>query len=183
MEECFWLVFAPQTPTTPSSLRVAVWRRLQHAGAVSVQQGLWILPLRQEHEQVFMELLREIQAQGGSGFLFKASSLDAAGNAQIIQRFQDERARNYTEFSGRCQDFGHEIEKETQAHNFTFAELEEIEEDFAKLTSWLRKIQQRDFFPNARSEEATQHLSQCRQLLDTFTRAVYTSAGLEGKEE
>jgi hypothetical protein len=183
MAEHEWLIFAPQTPTAPSSLRVTLWRRLQHAGAVSVQQGLWMLPKTEEHEQVLAELLREIQAQGGSGFLLKASALDTSGDALIILRFQEERARNYTEFAGRCQDFFHEIDKETQAQNLTFAELEEIEEDFAKLTSWLRKIQQRDFFPSSASSEATQLLTQCREMLDTFTRAVYANAGLEPKDE
>ena len=112
-----------------------------------------MLPLTQEHEQGLAELLREIQAQGGSGLLLHASALDTSIETQIILRFQEERARNYTEFAGRCQDFFHEIEKETQAGNFTFAELEEIEEDLAKLTSWLRKIQQRDFFPGPPGED------------------------------
>ena len=183
METYEWLVFAPQTPTAPSSLRVTIWRRLQHAGAVGVQQGLWMLPKTEEHEQVFTELLREIQAQGGSGFLLKASALDTQGAEQIILRFQEERARNYTEFAGRCQDFFQEIAKETQAGNLTFAELEEIEEDFAKLASWLRKIKLRDFFPGEASKDATQQLAQCREHLDTFTYAVYTNAGLEPKDE
>lgn len=183
MAEHKWLIFAPQTPTSPSSLRVTIWRRLRHAGAVSVQQGLWMLPFTQEHEQVFTELLREIQAQGGNGLLLHASALDTSGEATIIQRFQEERSRDYTEFAGRCQDFFAEIEKETQASNFTFAELEEIEEDLAKLTGWLRKIQQRDFFPGPPGEEARKLLSRCRLLLDTFTHEVYHYAGLESPGE
>ena len=142
-----------------------------------------MLPHTSDHERVFAELLREIQAQGGNGLIFVASALDASIEAQIITRFQEERARNYTEFTGRCQDFFQEIEKETQAQHWTFAELEELEEDFAKLTSWLRKIQHRDFFPGPTSSEATQLLARCRQLLDAFTHSVYTSAGLEPKDE
>ncbi len=183
MEEKKWLIFAPQTPTSPSSLRVTIWRRLQHAGAVSVQQGMWMLPHTSEHESVFRELLQDIQAHGGSGLVLMASALDASHEAQILTRFQEERARDYTEFAGRCQDFFQEIEKETAAQHWSFAELEEIEEDFAKLTSWLRKIQQRDFFPGPKVEEAVALLARCRQLLDAFTHAVYRSAGLEPKDE
>lgn len=183
MAEHRWLLFTPQTPTAPSSLRVTVWRRLQSAGAVSVQQGVWMLPFASEHEQQLRDIRQELQAQGGNGLLFMATSLDAEADTLIVARFQEERAKDYAEFADRCQAFVQEIEKETQAVHFSFAELEEIEEDLAKLTSWLRKIQSRDFFPGKRSEEATQSLTRCRQLLDIFTRAVYTAAGLSPQDE
>ncbi len=179
MSERQWFLFTPQTPTAPSSLRVTVWRRLQSAGAVSVQQGVWMLPFAPEHEQTLRELLKDLQTHGGNGLLFVATPCDAEAETQIVTRFQEERAKDYTEFASRCQDFFQEIEKETAAENFSFAELEEIEEDLAKLTSWFRKIQARDFFPGTRSEETTALLVRCRHLLDTFTHAVYATAGLE----
>ena len=39
-----WLVFIPQLPSSPSSLRVLVWRRMRTAGAAALQQGVWVLP-------------------------------------------------------------------------------------------------------------------------------------------
>jgi ChrB-like protein len=183
MAEHQWLLFTPQTPTAPSSLRVTVWRRLQSAGAVSVQQGVWMVPFAPEHEHKLREIRKELQAQGGNGLLFVATPLDAEAETQLVARFQEERATDYAEFADRCQAFFQEIEKETKAEHFSFAELEEIEEDLAKLTSWFRKIQGRDFFPGKRSEEATQLLTRCRQMLDTFTHAVYTAAGLSPQDE
>ncbi len=181
MSERQWLLFTPQTPAAPSSLRVTVWRRLQSAGAVSVQQGVWMLPFAPLHEQSLRELLKDLQAHGGNGLLFVATPCDAEAETQIVTRFQEERAKDYTEFASRCQEFFQEIEKETAAENFSFAELEEIEEDLAKLTSWFRKIQGRDFFPGTRSEETTALLVRCRHLLDTFTHTVYAAAGLEAR--
>ena len=183
MAESVWLLFTPQTPTAPSSLRVTVWRRLQGAGAVNVQQGMWMLPRTPGHEQFIREVLAELQSQGGSGLLLVATTLDTEAESQIIARFQAERAKDYVEFEGRCQDFFGEIDKEMAEQHWTFAELEEIEEDLAKLTSWLRKIQSRDFFPGVHSERATQQLARCRQMLDTFTHAVYAAAGLESRGE
>jgi len=162
---------------------VTVWRRLQQAGAVSVGQGMWMLPQTPNQERFFVELLQEIQAQGGNGLLLVASVLDTPGNEQMIRLFQEERDRDNTEFADRCDEFFREIEKETQTQHWSFVELEEIEEDFAKLTRWLRTIQHRDFFPGPQSEEATRRLSQCRQMLDVLTRSVYTSAGLSPKDE
>ena len=45
-----WLLLLTQLPTTPSSLRVNVWRRLKNKGAISYQNGTWILPNSEENE-------------------------------------------------------------------------------------------------------------------------------------
>jgi vacuolar-type H+-ATPase subunit I/STV1 len=175
MIDTIWLVFFPQTPATPSSLRVLVWRRLQQAGAINLQSGAWMLPKFSEQEQT---LLTEMEQQGGSGFYLEARTPTEAIEADLIERFQQERAKEYREFGDRCQEFLAEVEKETRVHRFTFAELEENEQDLLKLTRWLRKIQRRDFFPSSTSREAMEHLAGCRQALETFTATVYEQEGL-----
>ncbi len=178
MTDTPWLVFFPQTPATPSSLRVLVWRRLQQAGALNLQGGAWMLPRVKEQEQVLLALLVEMEQQGGSGFFLDARAPNEVIQAGLIARFQDERAKEYQEFGEHCLQFLAEIEKETQARKFTFAELEENEQDLLRLTRWLRKIQQRDFFPGSVSQQAQDCLEQCRQALQTFTTSVYEQAGL-----
>lgn len=178
MTDTTWLVFFPQTPATPSSLRVLVWRRLQQAGAINLQSGAWMLPQTREQEQALFTLLTEMEQQGGSGFFLEAKAPTEAIQADLMKRFQAERASEYQEFGERCQEFLAEVEKETHAHKFTFAELEENEQDLLKLTRWLRKIQQRDFFPSSSSQGAMAHLAQCRQALEMFTTAVYKQEGL-----
>ncbi len=178
MTDTTWLVFFPQTPATPSSLRVLVWRRLQQTGAINLQSGAWMLPQTSEQEQTLSTLLMEMEQQGGSGFFLEARAPTEAIQANLIERFQEERAKEYQEFGDRCQEFLQEIEKETRAHKFTFAELEENEQDLLKLTRWLRKIQRRDFFPSSSSREAVAHLAGCRQALETFTATVYEQEGL-----
>jgi hypothetical protein len=178
-----WLAFLPQTPATPSSLRVLVWRRLQQAGALNLGAGTWMLPHTEEHEQTLQTLLTELEKQGGSGFLFKTAPTTEEMQVQLVERFQAERAQDYQEFDGRCQEFLAEIEKETAAQKFTFAELEENEQDLLKLTRWLRKIQHRDFFPNATSREAQEAIARCRQILQAFTATVYQREGLSLSNE
>ncbi len=178
MTDTSWLVFFPQTPATPSSLRVLVWRRLQQVGALNLQGGAWMLPHVKEQELVLQTLLSEMEQQGGSGFYLAARAPSKVIQAELIERFQAERDSEYQEFGERCQQFLAEIEKETHAHKFTFAELEENEQDLLKLTRWLRKIGQRDFFPHMASQEAVAHLSQCRQALEIFTTTVYEQEGL-----
>lgn len=173
-----WLVFFPQTPATPSSLRVLVWRRLQQAGALNLQAGAWMLPHTPAQEQLLKTLLTEVEQQGGSGFFLEAVAPSERIQAELIARFQDERSKEYQEFSERCQQFLQELEKETRAHKFTFAELEETEQDLLKLTRWLRKIQQRDFFPGPASRAVQQSIAHCRHALQTFMTAVYEQEGL-----
>jgi hypothetical protein len=72
----------------------------------------------------------------------------------IIQRFQADRAREYEEFTERCTALLEEIGKETRAEKYTFAEMEESEQDLDKLARWLAKIQARDFFPDERRQQA-----------------------------
>src|SRR5258708_6688338 len=149
-----WLVFFPQTPATPSSLRVLVWRRLQQAGAINLQSGAWMLPHAREQVQILLTLLTEMEQQGGSGFFLEARAPTEVIQADLLERFQGERAKEYQEFGERCREFLAEVEKETHAHKFTFAELEENEQDRLKLTRGLRKIQQRYFFPGSASTAA-----------------------------
>lgn len=174
MKDTPWLIFFPQTPATPSSLRVLVWRRLQQAGAINVQGGAWMLPQTSEQKQVLSTLLAEMEQQGGSGFFLEARAPTGTLQDDLMKRFQEERAKEYQECSERCQQFLAEVENETHAQKLTFAELEENEQALLKLTQWLRKIQHRDFFPGTGSREAVACLAQCRQMLETFfTTTVY----------
>ncbi|WP_299029811.1 Chromate resistance protein ChrB [uncultured Thermanaerothrix sp.] len=174
-----WLLFLPQLPATPSSLRVMVWRKMRQIGALGLQNGVWVLPERDDLWQWLNELLGFIRQQGGEAFLFHAQAHSPAAEALIRKRFCADRDEEYGEFVGRCQDFLAEIAKETQQEKFTFAEMEEIEEDLQKLEHWLGKIRARDFFGAAQAESATRALEACRQAFATFAAQVYSRQGLE----
>jgi hypothetical protein len=178
-----WLVFIPQLPSSPSSLRVLVWRRMRAAGAVALQQGVWVLPQAPEHEQFLRDVLREAQQQGGSGILMVATPLDADQATEVIERFRADRDQEYVEFGVRCRDFLAEIAKETTACNFTFAALEENEHDLQKLHTWLGKIRTRDFFGALQAHTAADALASCENALRGFAEAIYAHEGLQGHAE
>jgi DNA-binding transcriptional regulator PaaX len=139
-----WLVFIPQLPSSPSSLRVLVWRRMRAAGAAALQQGVWVLPQTPEHEQFLRAVLHEAQQLGGNGILLVATPLDADRASEVVERFREDRDEEYREFGVRCRDFLAEIAKETAARNLTFAALEENEHDLQKLHTWLERIRVRE---------------------------------------
>jgi hypothetical protein len=179
MEVRQWVLFLPQTPTVPSSLRVSIWRRMQQLGAVALQNGVWILPYMSSTERTLQKVLTDLEAQGGSGFLLTAQVLRPDQEGRMIERFRSEREHDYTEFLERCEQFLYELEKEAKAHKFTFSELQENEEDWHKLKVWLRKIHARDFFGGAQREAVSEILLRCQQALKDYTIQVYRQQGYD----
>jgi len=172
-----WLLFLAQLPATPSSLRVNVWRRLRLAGSTSLQNGVWILPRNPENTTFMERLLAYIKHSGASGQIFRVQELNQATQEDLLRRFQADRDQEYGEFLEQCQAFISEVEKETQVGKFTFAELEENEQNLGRLRKWMAMIQKRDFFQTQKSQEAVTTLQECRQRLQAYTRLVYTQAG------
>jgi hypothetical protein len=178
-----WLVFIPQLPSSPSSLRVLVWRRMRAAGAAALQQGVWVLPQTPEHEQLLRDVLLEAQQQGGNGILMVATPLDTDRASEVVERFGVDRNQEYREFGVRCRDFLAEIAKETDARNLTFAALEENEQDLQKLYTWLERIRARDFFGALQARAAADALAACERALRDFAEAIYAREGLQGNAE
>jgi hypothetical protein len=54
-------MFLSQIPANPSSLRVNVWRKLRAAGALGLQNGVWVLPKGSEQKEFLEGLLETIQ--------------------------------------------------------------------------------------------------------------------------
>ncbi len=168
-----WLLFLSQLPATPSSLRVNVWRKLRAAGALGLQNGVWMLPDQPEHEKFLDNLLHSIQTQGAAGQVFHVTSLSDAVEQDLEARSRADREEEYSEFFERTAEFLAEIEKESAKQKFTFAELEENEQDFQRLAGWLKKINQRDFFGAGGGLGVDKTLENCRTALETFTAEVY----------
>src|SRR5260221_9240435 len=76
LDELSWVLLVPQMPAIPSSARVQLWRHLRAAGALSLQNGVWILPATPQHEQALRDELASVVRQGGTGLLFRAQAVD-----------------------------------------------------------------------------------------------------------
>lgn len=177
-----WLLLIPQLPSSPSSLRVTVWRRMRGAGAVSLHHGVWIMPRTPDQEQTARALLAEVNAAGGSGLLLVASALAGGDEDAIKERFRADRDQEYGELCQGCRHLLNEIAQETAQGKFDFAELEEIEEDCQKLATWLQRIRARDFFGGHRADEAGLAVAGCQTACEGFTRAVYGAQGIVANE-
>jgi hypothetical protein len=174
-----WLVFLAQLPSKPSSARVALWRRMRAVGATPVVNGAWMLPHTTAHEDFFEQSREGVIRRGGTGLVLRVSGSSPESEESIVQLFQSDRSREYSEFAERCAAFLDEINRESAAEKYTFAEMEESEQDLKKLVRWLAKIQARDFFPNGRRDQSVALLAQCRRALRGFSQAVYKVEGVQ----
>lgn len=170
-----WLMLNFSLPKEPSRVRVSVWRKLKKYGSVSIGQSMWLLPASDEHLAVFNEISREIIQNSGNAYIVKADFITAVDSSDIVGLFNKARDEEYEEFLDKCEDFFHEIEKETAKQNFTFGELEENEEEYNKLAEWLKKIIARDFFNAPQRNVSEQNLEKCKLLLEEFSDKVYQS--------
>jgi hypothetical protein len=174
-----WLLLLAQLPSTPSSARVALWRRLRAIGATAAVNGAWVLPDTAPHAKFFEELRSRILGQGGTAFVLVVPVCPPDVHQAIAGRFRADRGREYDEFAERCAAHLDEISKEAGAGKYTFAEMEESEQDLEKLARWLAKITARDFFPDERAHQSAELLARCRDALEGFSQAVYAAEGVQ----
>jgi hypothetical protein len=173
-----WLLFLPQLPASPSTLRVTVWRRMRAAGAFGLQNNVWVLPFTPENEQFVESQMAYIKEQGAASYTFEVTSLNPTVEKAILAGFRSQRDEEYAEFCERCDALLTELERETTGEKFTFAELEETETDLHKLEAWLGKITGRDFVQGSLKERASEKLEQCQQAYKGFATKVYTQQGI-----
>lgn len=149
--------------------------------------GTWVLPDTAPHRKLFEELQESVRKQHGTGFALIVHVSSPDTDEAITRRFRADRSQEYDEFAERCTALLDEIRKEAKAGKYTFAEMEESEQDLEKLVRWLAKIQARDFIPDERGQEAAAMLARCQTTVAAFSQAVYaaenvTASGASGPQ-
>ena len=168
-----WIIFLSQLPTKPSSLRVFVWRKMRAAGALGIQNGVWVLPDTSLQNQFLQELSATIQEQGAGCQIFRVKPMDEEVEKDILARFSADRKEEYEEFIEQARLFLAEMEKESGNKKFTFAELEENEQQLQRLEKWIEKITGRDFTGGEMKKQAVEILDECKLNFDVFSSRVY----------
>jgi hypothetical protein len=169
-----WLILVYKVPPEPSRLRASIWRKLKAVGAIYLQNGVATLPSGPASERALRGIAEEARAMGGVAYLYQGGFFGEADT--LVAMFNAARDEEYTEVLTRCQDFHAELACERAAHKYTFAELEENEEDLVKLEAWCAKIRGRDYFGATLEPAATQALAACRNDLEEFAASVYRAA-------
>jgi flagellar motility protein MotE (MotC chaperone) len=172
-----WLIVTYRLPAEPSRHRVAAWRELRRAGAVSLQQATWALPARGDLVQAVATVTGLVEAAGGEAFTFDAAVRDEASGARLEDLFTAQREEEWKEFLAECGKFDAEIAKEIRVRKFTGAELDEEEQNLERLRRWFRDLRRRDVFVAPLQAEAERRLKECEERLEDFAASVYDQGG------
>lgn len=162
-----------KVPPEPAAKRIALWRRLKGMGAVYLQNGVCLLPQTDEHMRKLKMLENDATEMGGETILLSTTSLDKNQETKVIARFKADRDDQYREFLGKCDAFETEIAKEIAKQKYTYAELEEEDNDLKKLQNWLEKIQNLDFYNASLSVSAAVRMKHCEALLTDYAQRVF----------
>ncbi|HEY5396421.1 MAG TPA: Chromate resistance protein ChrB [Trebonia sp.] len=166
-----WLLLIYRVPPEPTRLRSTVWRRIKSLGAIYLQNSVAALPASPANERSLRKLRREIVDMSGTAILLAAGAL--AGEAEVRGLFVTARNEEYAEIIDKCEDFLRQVQKEYDENHFTYAELEENEEDLVKLRNWFAKIVDRDVFLADRRPATERALETCEQSLEAYAARVY----------
>jgi DNA-binding transcriptional regulator PaaX len=170
-----WLLLVYRIPSEPTRLRATAWRRLKGLGAVYLQNSAAALPAGAGAERALRKLRHEIVEMGGTAVLLSCVAL--AGEAEVHAAFQAARDDEYEEIIDKCRDFLGQLEKEYKAEHFTYAELEENEEDLIKLQGWLGKVTERDVFGAPKRAQTLEAVGTCERALEEYAARVYAEEG------
>jgi hypothetical protein len=81
-----WLVLATQLPAHPAYLRVKIWRRLRDAGAVSLANGVHILPDEPRHRMTLEAVIAAVIGGGGQASLLSGTLLGGSEDPSALFR-------------------------------------------------------------------------------------------------
>lgn len=100
-----WLLLTATLPTTPSALRVRIWRALKATGCGTLRDGVYLLPASAASAPAFWEIERSVTAGGAQAHMLVLSARDPTqekafralfdrsdGYAELLQSFKEARA-------------------------------------------------------------------------------------------
>lgn len=168
-----FLAFGYKLTNESSTARIAVWRALKELGAAPFQQGMSLLPEREDVLARLEGLKGSVEAAKGSANLARLSFVHPVDEADFVGSFKRLRDEEYGELEENCERMIYELDRETERGHFAFSELEEGEDELAKLKRWAAKIEARDFFRADGKVTADTALEKAEARLRKYSLEVY----------
>jgi hypothetical protein len=153
-----WLLLIYTVPARPTRKRAAIWREVKRIGAVYLRDGVCVLPERPDTVRAADAIADRVRAFEGDATVVTGARFDPARSQVVVGLFTSARSDEYAEVTREAERLLGHVARETEHRDFTFAELEELEEDLAKLRRWMSQVQARDYFQDTSTADAAQQL-------------------------
>jgi hypothetical protein len=177
-----WTVLVLRLPAQPSRHRVAVWRELSRAGALSLGQGVWAVPDVPVFAEAVERAVGLTERAAGEAVVLRASGREAKDAEKFQALFNVAREQDWAEFLADCGKYEAEIDKEIRVEKFTLAELEEEEQSLQRLRRWHRDLKSRDVFAAPSAAAADQVLDHCTRRFEQYSELVFAALHAFGSD-
>jgi ChrB-like protein len=177
----FWLLLIYTVPAQPSRKRATVWREIKKLGAVYLRDGVCVLPEQPAALINLRALASRIETMDGQATIVEHAQLDSDRAEQLKTQFRKARADEYGEVGREAELLLAHIARESEHRDFTYAELEELEQDFGKLKRWTDQVHERDYFGEASYADVQALLERCELALEVFVERASSSEEVESR--
>jgi hypothetical protein len=176
-----WLQLIYKVPAEPSRKRTYIWRQLRGLGAVYLQDACCVLPRSAEAERALTEVAAKVREFGGEAMLSVLQPAEPGWEERLVAKVNHARDEEYEELADTAERLVEEIARESRKGKFTFAALEEVEDELDRLERWRARVQARDVFAAPLRERAEQLVGQARAVLETFAAEVQRREEFPGR--
>jgi hypothetical protein len=163
-----WLLLIYTVPAQPSRKRATVWREIKKLGAVYLRDGVCVLPDQPGTRMSLRALASRIEEMEGDACLVEGAQLDELRVKSLKSQFGASRSEEYAEISREAGELLAHVARETEHREFTYPELEELEQDLSKLKRWTDQVRERDYFNESSYDGVQTLLEQCERALEEF---------------
>lgn len=150
-----WLLLTASLPSSPSALRVRIWRALKATGCAPLRDGVYLLPASAPTAGELRSLEAQVLEAGAGAHLLELNARDAQQQAAFVAAF--ERSSDYAEHAGAL--------KTAQAE-LRHAGADACARRLRALGQQLAAIHRIDFFPGRDAERAGAALQALRHSVD-----------------
>src|SRR5215467_13376739 len=126
--DLLWLLLIYTVPAKPTRKRAYIWREVKKVGAVYLRDGVCALPERPETLRAVEAIAARVREFEGEATVVTGARVDGARTEAVIAAFVSARSDEYAEITRDAERLLEHIAHETSHRDFTFAELEELEE-------------------------------------------------------
>lgn len=110
MTKTEWIALSYSVPTSPSKIRVFVWRRLRAINAQALRPGMAVLQNTAENLTAFESLAERIREFGGDATLIEMNFVSQSENDDMHSRFSQARAESLKCALGECDELVDKLE-------------------------------------------------------------------------